>query len=115
MAPVVESSGTQSATISTEHTLLSVSTAKTRVLTVNLRNMGASDRVEVRIYNKTLTGDTMAAGNFATLAYIGTYQGTQSEPVVQSVPVPAGYASLFTLTQTAGTGRTFDWNVLTLD
>lgn len=115
MAPVVESVNTQSATIGTEHSLLSVSTAKTRVLVVNLKNMAASDRVELRVYSKVLTGDTIATGNSTTLVYTATYQGVQSEPVVQSVPIASGYAALFSLKQTAGAGRTFDWHVVTLD
>ncbi len=113
--PAVESSGTQTATVSTEHTLLAATTSKTRVLTVNLKNMVAGDTVELRIYNKTLTGDTITTGSTTTLEYLATYNGAMSEPVVQSVPVVGGYATTFTLKQTAGTSRNFDWNVLTLD
>lgn len=45
------------------------------------------------------------------------YQATYShaEPVVQSVPVPIAHAAVFTLQQTVGTGRAFDWNVTSQD
>lgn len=114
MAPTVASSGTQTATISTEHTLLTQSSAKTCVLQVNLVNLANGDTVELRIYNKTLTGDTLTPGTTLPL-YLATYQNAVAEPVVQSVPIPVGYGAVFTLLQTAGTGRNFDWHVLTLD
>lgn len=115
MAPVVESVNTQTATIGTEHTLLTPTTAKTRVLTVNLRNMTGSDRVEIRVYNKTLSTDSILTSTNTHLVYLATFAGVISDPVVQTVPIPVAYGCLFSLKQTAGTGRAFDWHVVTLD
>jgi hypothetical protein len=115
MAPVVETSGTQTAVISTEHTLSAPSVAQTRFLTVNLKNMAAGDIVELRVYDKTLTGDTITVGSATTMLYLATYQGPVSQPVVQSPFIPVAYAATFTLKQTSGTGRSYDWHVCTVD
>lgn len=109
MALASEFSGTQTAVINTEHSLAAPTTAKTRVLSVDLSNMVAGDTVELRIKAKVLTGGTIRE------AYTATYSHAQGAPVVFSVPVAGMYGSTFTLKQTAGTGRSFDWSVLTLD
>lgn len=114
MAVTVAASGTQSATVSTEHTLSAQTSAAVYVLQVNLKNMAAADVVELRIYSKTLTGDTITVGNTGTLLYLATVAGVVDAPVLASVPVVAGYAATFTLKQTAGTGRSFTWAVLSL-
>ncbi len=114
MAPTVASSGTQTATIATEHVLLTQSTAKTCVLSVNLSNLVLGDSVTLNIYNKVLTGDTLTPGT--TLPeFSATYTHARSEGPVQSPAIVVAYQAKFTLTQTAGTGRAFDWNVCTLD
>jgi hypothetical protein len=109
MAVAVESSGTQTATISTEHVLAQPTTAKTRQLCVDLNAMAAGDILELRIKRKTLTGGTIR------LAYLATFAHAQGEPIVTSVPVAMPFGGDFTLTQTAGTGRSFPWSVETLD
>ena len=114
MAPTVVDSGTQTAIVGTEHTLEDIASASTIVATFNLKNMVTGDTVELRVYNKTLTGDTITAGSTTTLAYLATYAHVQGEPVVATVPVTVGYAAKVTLKQTAGTARNFDWNVLSL-
>lgn len=109
MTMTVESTGTQTATISTEHTLATPTTAKTRVLTVDLSNLVAGDQVELRIKKKVLTGGT------ALLAAYATFTGPVNTVVADSVPVICPYGATLTLKQTAGTGRNFDWTVTTLD
>jgi hypothetical protein len=110
MAVAVESSGTQSATISTEHTLgTSPTTAKTRQLCVDLNAMATGDVVELRIKRKTLTGGTVRTMLLATFAH------AQAEPIVTSIPVALPFGGDFTLLQTAGTGRSFPWSIETLD
>lgn len=109
MTVASESTGTQTATVTTEHTLVSPSSAKTRVLLVDLSNMVAGDILELRINAKIVTGGT------ARLAYIATFSGVAGEPAVPSVPVPMPWGGSFTLKQTAGTSRNYDWSVLTLD
>ncbi len=108
MAIASESQGTQTATISTEHSLATPTTNATRVLSVDMTNMAAGDTLELRIKAKVLTGGAIG------LVYLATYQHAQNEPVVYSVPIPSLFGATFTLKQTAGTGRNFDWAVLTL-
>jgi len=109
MAPVVESSGTQTAVVGTEHTLASPTTAKTRQLVVDLANLANGDTVELRIKRKVLSAGTVRTWQTAIFAH------AQSTPVVLSIPCPSPYGADFTLKQTAGTARNFDWSVETLD
>jgi hypothetical protein len=103
------SSGTQSATVTTEHSLATSTTGKTYVLSVDLTNMVNGDELELRIYTKALTGSTKHLAYFATFAHV------QTAPNVFSVPVPALFYCEASLKQTAGTSRNFDWNLLSLD
>lgn len=109
MALVEEASGTQTATIGTEHTLSTPTTNKTRVLVVDMNNMVSGDTLELRIKSKVLSADSNQ------LAYLATFVGAQTQPNLYSVPVPMNNGGQFTLKQTAGTGRAFKWAVLTLD
>lgn len=103
--------GTQTAVISTEHTLATVTAGKTLVLLVDTSNMAAGDTVELRAKTKVLTGGTVR------VAYFVSYVDAQpADDVVKiSVPIPALFSGVFTLKQTAGTGRNFDWSVLSID
>lgn len=109
MAPAVESSGTQTATVGTEHSLASPTTAKTRQLVVDLTNLANGDAVELRIKRKVLSTGTVRTWQMASFAH------AQSSPVVLSIPCPSPHGAEFTLKQTTGTGRSFDWSVETLD
>lgn len=108
MPIAVESSGTQVATIGTEHSLAAPTTAATRQLVVDLVNLTAGDVVELRIKRKGLS-----AGTVRTL-YSATYAGPVADSVMVSVPVASPFGATFTLKQTAGTGRSVDWSVETL-
>jgi hypothetical protein len=99
-------SGTQAATVGTEHTLATDTSNKTVVLAVDLGNMAAGDTVELRIYTKILSTST------ERVAYSAVFQHAQGMPNVYSVPVPANISVKATLKQTAGTGRSFDWSLL---
>ena len=101
-------SGSQTATISTEHTLSTQTTAGTYVLVVDLGNLANGDVVELRLKTKA-----KAAGT-SRLAYLATFANAQGAPNTYSIPVPVDTEIVATLTQTAGTGRSFDWNLLTL-
>lgn len=104
------SSGTQAATISTEHTLLTSTSAYKFVLIVDLGNMIAGDIVELRIKMKTLTGST------ARVVYYGLYANVQQQPIIISNEIPSLFSIEFTLKQTAGSaGRNFDWQVVRTD
>lgn len=112
MSVSAESSGTQAATISTEHTLRDVSSAGTFTLHVDLVNLADGDLVELRIYQMVLTGGTRR------VAYIARYDGAQSTDEMIAISVPISNeltdsgALRFTLKQVSGTGRSFPWKVL---
>lgn len=112
MAVTAQASGTQTATIGTEHTLADVAVAGTFTLHVDPVNLAAGDSVEIRIYQIVLTGGTRR------VAYYARYDGAQvaDDMIKISVPISneltdAG-ALRFTLKQLAGTGRAFPWKVL---
>ena len=108
MAVTVEGSGTQTATIGTEHSLLIDADAKVFIFVVNTTNMANADVLELRIKSKVLSTSTIA------LAFLATFQNVQAEPVKMSVPVAGGgftSGTEFTLKQTAGTGRSYEWAV----
>lgn len=102
-------SGSQTAVIGTEHTLGSAITAAgTYVLVVDTNAMVNGDVLELRVKTKAKSGST------SRLAYVVTYAHAQTELNKYSVPIPIDTEVVFTLKQTAGTGRVFDWNILAL-
>jgi hypothetical protein len=109
MALVQQATGTQAATLDTEHSLSTRTDGKTYVLCVNLTNMVNGDIVLLRAKVKPLTGST------AVLAYSAAYAHAQTQKAVYSVPIPAVHSVEFTLEQTDGTGRNFEWSVISLD
>lgn len=102
--------GTQTATIGTEHTLsgASFTTAGTYVLTLDTTNMVLGDRIEIRASEKVLTGGT------EKLVYVAVYKHVQAQVVKISPPIPSAYSCKFTLKQTTGTGRAFDFRIDTI-
>lgn len=115
MAVTAQGTGTQTATIGTEHTLLDVAVAGTFTLHVDLVNMAAADVLELRAYQIVLTGGTRRCAYFQN--YLDAQGNADTFPrIAISVPISneltdAG-ALRFTLKQTNGTGRSFDWKVL---
>ena len=59
MAVTSAASGTQTATVTTEHTLAALETAGVYVFEVDTVNMVAGDVLELRIKKMTLTGGTV--------------------------------------------------------
>ena len=107
MAASVKSSGTQTAVIGTEHTLLATADAGTYQLKVDLVNMAAADQVILRVKVKVLT-----AGTIRTI-WSGAYEEAAPTDgmVAVSIPLLCPFGATFTLQQVAGTGRNFDWSV----
>lgn len=106
MGLVAAASGTQVAAVGTEHELATNTTTGIFVLVVDTNAMAAGDSLTLKI-------KTMAVGSGVTrLAYTLTYSDLQAEPVKYSVPVPSNNSITVTLTQTAGTARTFPWSLL---
>ena len=108
MAVTSADTNTQTAVISTEHTLATETTPGVYVLVVDTANMALGDVVELRIKTKYTTGGT------SRLAYKQTYAHIQSEINKYSIPIPVDAEIICTLKQTAGTGRDFPWNLLVL-
>lgn len=112
MAVTAQGSGTQSATLTTEHTLLDVAVAGTFTLHVDKINLAAADYVELRIYQIVLTGGTRR------VVYYARFDGVQPTDDMIAISVPISNeltdaGSLrFTLKQPVGTGRAYDWKVL---
>lgn len=101
--------GSQTATLSTVHTLSTQTADKTYVLALDLANMAVGDVLEVEVHTKTVS-----AGS-SRLAYKETFSGAQGCPSFLSIPVPSVHELKFKIQQTNGTGRVFPWAVLTLD
>ena len=100
-------SDTQTATVTTEHTLTTKTDAGVYILVVDTKNMVANDILELRINTK------VAAGGTSGLAYMATFAHVQAEPLKYSIPVPVDTEIVCTLKQTAGAGgRDFPWNLL---
>lgn len=102
------SNGTQTATIGTEHTLGTVTSAGTYVLVVNTANMAKGDVLELRANMKATSGGSAAQ------YFMSSFAHAQADPIKMSIPVPSVNSVAFTLKQTAGTGRSFEWNIYAL-
>lgn len=98
--------GSQTATISTEHTLSTQTAAGVYVLVVDCNAMVAGDIVELRIKTKYASGGTERQARVYTLS------NAQEDVNFYSDPIPIDSSFKATLLQTAGTGRAFPWNVL---
>ena len=112
MAVTAFGSGTQTATVTTEHFLANVNEAGVYTLHVDLVNMASGDYLELRVYQMVLTGGA------ARVAYLYPFQGAQPTDNLIAISVPISneltdsQALRFSLKQTLGTGRQFTWKVL---
>lgn len=113
MSLTITASGTQAATIGTEHTLSTLTGPKTFTLHVDANAMthgsGTADELELRIKTKVLSGGT------ERVTYYALITGAQDIPIKISLPVPVPQTATVTLKQTAGTGRSFPWAITTPD
>src|SRR5690349_6045450 len=99
MAWTLDSSGTQTAVINTEHSLATSTNNGTFVFEVDAAAMAAGDVTELRVKGITLTGGA------TNLMWKQTLQGPQICDRVQSPPVASDISLTVTLKQIAGTGR----------
>jgi hypothetical protein len=112
MAVTLYASGTQSATVTTEHFLSSPNVAGTYTLHVDTVNMVALDVLELRTYQMVLTGGT------SRVVLVSTFTGPQHTDDLIKISAPISNdltdsnAIRFSLKQTAGTSRNFPWKVL---
>lgn len=108
MSVTVESSGTQTATIATEHSLAAPTGAKVYQLIVDLNNLANGDVLELRAKMKVLSAGMVRE------FLVGVYANVQITKIAASIPVTAPQGAEFTLKQTGGTGRAFDWAVVSV-
>ena len=108
MALSVNTSGSQTATVTTEHTLATVTDANVFVLTVDvsaMTNGAPADRVTIREYGKARSSDT------ERLLKSYFIMGAQAETLFQTVPRVSPHHVRYTLTQDTGTSRAFPWAI----
>ena len=99
------SNGSQTAVISTEHTLGTITTSGSFVIGIDANAMALGDELIVRAKLKVRSVGT------TRLAYEATYSHVQNEPVILSIPVASTNEIVFTIEQVAGTGRAFPWEI----
>jgi hypothetical protein len=108
MAVTQFASGTQAATINTTHTLSTITTAGVYVLRVDLNNLVNGDRLVLRANVRALAAGTTRQ------VFSAVFEHSQADKIADSIPVPVVHELTWTLQQTAGTGRNFEWSVLSL-
>lgn len=108
MTASVKTSGSQTATLDTEHTLATVTDAGTYCLAVDLDALagGSSpDIMRIKLYGKARSSDT------ERLIKTWSFWGVQSEKLWISPAFLSPHHMKWTLEQTDGTGRAFPWAV----
>lgn len=107
MAISEATSGTQTATLDTEHTLGTAQTDDASYLgRVNVTNMVAADVLKVRVYVKAVSAGALALWQEITLS------GAQTEDVVDTDPCASVHSWELRIEQTDGIGRAFEWSIL---
>lgn len=104
--PTVVDSGSQTATITTEHVLSTQTGANAFIFMVDAANLAAGDELELRIYGKARSADTERVMFKSTFGPIPL-----DEPLLFSPAFLSPHHAKFTLKQTVGTGRAFPWAV----
>ena len=102
-------SGSATVVVGTEDTLASGTASGTYVLTLETINMADGDIVEVRGYDKPGGSSTSRLSFYYSLANAQSTPGHISPPILTE-----GYVA-FSIKQTSGTARTFNWSVLNLN
>jgi len=114
MAVTAQATGTQTATVGTEHQLADVNVAGVFVFEVDVNAMANGDVLELRIYIMTLTSGTSRVAYF--MPFYGAQDASADGLIKVSLPVSnelTDSTSLrFSLKQTFGTGRSLPWKVL---
>ncbi len=98
--------GSQTAVVTTEHTLGgAITSSGTFVLGVDTSAMAKGDTLILRVKLKVRSVGTTG------LVYEASYANVQGDVVKLSIPVVSTNEVVFTLTQTAGTGRAYPWEI----
>jgi hypothetical protein len=112
MSVTALASGTQTTSVPSEHIVTTATVNGVYSFHVDLSNMQTGDTVELRIYQKIITGDS------PLVAYYQLYYNAQSTDgqIAISVPIANELAEAdalkFSIKQTAGSSRNYKWKVL---
>lgn len=112
MTVAAAASGTQTATVTTEHQLADTAAAGIYTFEVDCNAMVAGDVLELRVYKMILTAGT------SRVVFVGFFYGAQATDDLVKVSVPVtneltdSTSLRFSLKQTFGTGRAFPWKVV---
>ena len=101
-------SGSLAAVVGTEHTLATKTLTGVYVVVVDLSALAAGDTATLKIKTR------IASGQNSHLAKTYSFTDAQAVANVYSDPVPIDTEIAVTLTQSAGTARTFPWKLLRL-
>ena len=108
----VESSGTQTTNIGTDHTLDTITTAGTYVLVVNKfpLSLADDDELDLSVFTKVLTGSTINTSTDEGLYDRKTF-GPNDKSVVVSIPIESNFEIQFIMNQTAGVTKDLEWSI----
>ena len=104
MTWTIDTSGSQTAVVGTEHILSTPTTSATYVFSADLVNLVIGDMVELRCYDK------VDGTNYSQM-WKAAFQNPQINNAKASPPMAVTTQAKFTLKQVAGTGRVFPWSV----
>lgn len=108
MTVAVKTSGSQTAVISTEHDLATITDPGVYQLVLDLANLAngtTPDILEVRLYGKARSSDT------ERLMEVWSFIGAKASPLWRSHPEMSPHSNRWTIKQTQGTGRAIPWAV----
>ncbi|MHB1176073.1 MAG: hypothetical protein ACYCZJ_13220 [Sulfuriferula sp.] len=109
MAVTSNQSGSTTPVIGTETFLgTAITAAGVYVLVLDTNAMLNGDTLVMRAYTKA------KGASVSRIAYVGAISNIQIDPNKYSIPIPVDTEIKFSITQTTGTARAFDWNILSL-
>lgn len=106
--PTLEASGTQAATVTTEHVLSTLTVSKSLQCQVDISPLVAGEYVELKVKSKILSGGTTRT----VLSGIFSWRDAAIDPIVILEPMISDQELVFTLKQMNGTTRSFPWKIL---
>ena len=104
----VKTSGDQTATLTTEHTLATVTDAGTYQLIVDAVLLANGETLTLRIYGKAHSDET------ERLMWEANFSHALTIDLLASIPVVSPHHMKVTLEQNGGTGRAYPWAVYEL-
>jgi hypothetical protein len=104
----VKTSGSQSATLATEHDLATITDAGIYEANVDSANLVDGETLTIRWYGKARSSDT------ERLIGCMSFSHGQTDNLKKSLPIVSPHHLRVTLQQDGGTGRAFSWAVYQL-